>query len=31
MTHFFNYTAGGYPLGPRPHIFWFYSHPAVSS
>ncbi len=27
-THFFDYTAGGYPLGYQ-HIFWFYSHPAV--
>ena len=27
-THFFDWTAGGYPLGYQ-HIFWFYSHPAV--
>src|SRR2546423_4530179 len=27
-THFFDYQAGGYPLGYQ-HIFWFYSHPAV--
>jgi cytochrome c oxidase subunit 1 len=27
-TDFFNYQAGGYPLGYQ-HIFWFYSHPAV--
>jgi cytochrome c oxidase subunit 1 len=27
-TDFFNYRAGGYPLGYQ-HIFWFYSHPAV--
>ncbi len=27
-THFFDFNAGGYPLGYQ-HIFWFYSHPAV--
>jgi cytochrome c oxidase subunit 1 len=27
-THFFDASAGGYPLGYQ-HIFWFYSHPAV--